>query len=578
MLKSTNSGHTALSIILLCITAWIAHFYLSWEFLLYEDDFAVMGRSMDMGTDRLWGNLKAIWTHWPHGRPLHFSLGRILSYLGMGFSGLFGFYLIGYAIICVNTILFYAFLKKIAPPVVAFCGALSFCLFPADTTKPLLTHSFMLQPGLTFLLAAFLVYMGKRPWFSYIIIIGSLITYEPTALPFLGAPLLKGPWDKKRLRAFGVHIFGIFSVLACAALVRVSMGEHRIIELAGQSLFDTLYKILTSLALGPQTIVWTFISRPFTALTQAMPWGFGAMAFFFCAYIAAIFYLIKKSPQSRQKKPAISRFSINTKILTMTWEAKIPEYVRDSMRLFGAGLFMTCAAYLLSFTYWPPMTTIGRTTCMHLAATIGGSMMFASLVWILVYLGTAYNKKTLSAVFVALYLSLLLCFHTVVQDDFAKSARLQRKFWKQVVSLCPDVRKNTVILVDPQGLAQTSYICTNFWTDRMIFELMFDFPKKQASPPRLYVLEPYLKETIRFEKNKIVWNRPIGPPQNFITTPLPEKNVIFLKMQNTGLTRVFGSISLGFEKSLWISLKPKGPDNLSGLAHRPLYDFMIENF
>jgi hypothetical protein len=77
----------------------------------------------------------------------------------------------------------------------AAVGAAMFCLFPADTTKILLTHDFQLQPALTFALLASLAYAAHRRWLAYPLAACALLSYENAFLALFALPLLLRRWD-----------------------------------------------------------------------------------------------------------------------------------------------------------------------------------------------------------------------------------------------------------------------------------------------------------------------------------------------------------------------------------------------
>ena len=570
MLQQSERRQTALTFLFFCLAAWAAHFCLSGRFLLYEDDYAVMGRSLDMDLPALWGIVRALWVDCPMARPLHFTFGRVFSYLGVWAAGLQGMYWIAYAIVCLNAILFFTLLKKLAPAAPAFFGALCFLLFPADATKPLLTHALMIQPGLTCLLTALLIHAGKHVWLSYIVILGSLLTYEPTALPFLMAPLLKKPWDRPRMKIFLRHILLIFSCLALAGLLRFMLHEARMSELASGGLVEAAAKALGSLVLGPLTVLWTFASRVFSGMADIRPWSALAACAFLILGIPLALALQRNDARAGDGEPRKIRFSLNTRLLDFSFEMTAAGHHRGVFRLAVLGASMGICAYLLSFSYWPPMVAAGRETCVHIAASVGWSMVFAAAAWTLMAAGRVYNRPWGAACVLTAYLALLLCFHASVQEDFAESAQVQRAFWRQVVSLCPDVEEGTVIFVRGKGLPQTKYIRSNFWTDRLILELMYDFPADWKEPPRLYILDYQISHSLRRGRDgEVMWDRPVPPPENLRPSVIKPGSLILLEMDGGRLARRCGSMVLG--PDLPLQLKPRGAGSLRDLPARPLF-------
>lgn len=561
---------TALTLLFLCFVAWAAHYSLSGRFLLYEDDYAVMGRSLDMDLAALWGILRSLWLECPMARPLHFSFGRVFAYLGFQWAGLQGMYGIAWAIICLNTVLVFSLLKKMAPGAVAFFGALSFLLFPADTTKPLLTHALMIQPGVTCLLAALLIYTGKRPWLSYATILGALLTYEPTALPFLAAPLLKKPWDRQRMKKLAHHILIIFSLMALAGGVRLMVHEARMNDLASGHLPEAAAKALASTALGPLTIIWSYAARMFDGAWTVRPWGALMGGLFLVMGIPLAMALQQAGVRAQNIDPRIVGFKIKSRVLDFSFQINTTFHHRGIFRLLVTGMAMRFCSYLLAFSYWPPMITAGRETCVHIAASVGSSMVFAAVAWLFMIVCKAYEGRWGGILALCAYLSLLVCFHTTVQESFAKSAYLQRSFWRQTIALCPDVEEGTVILVREEGLPKAKYIRSNFWTDRLVLELMYDFPAEWKDPPQLYVMDYRISHSFRQRPNgEILWDRPVPPPENVRPSVLKPGNVILLEMEEGRLVRRFGAGALG--PDLRVQLKPKGDDLLNSLSTRPLF-------
>ena len=97
------------------------------------------------------------------------------------------------------------------PVAPAAVGAAVFCLFPADTTKILLTHDFQLQPSLTFALLAGLAYAAGRRPLAYVVSAGALLSYENGFLALFALPLFVRRWDRSLPRALLVHAAAVWS-------------------------------------------------------------------------------------------------------------------------------------------------------------------------------------------------------------------------------------------------------------------------------------------------------------------------------------------------------------------------------
>lgn len=154
----------------LVLTVWVAHFFYFRQFGLYEDDYAIVSPAIGWSLSQFLENTANVCWVWPQGRPLNFLLPSLASYIGTQLGGLHVTYLLAYAIVSLNAILFYFLLQRISSQAVALIGAFAFSLFPADTTHIFLTHAFHLQTSMTFLLVASLCYLSGQRILSYVLI------------------------------------------------------------------------------------------------------------------------------------------------------------------------------------------------------------------------------------------------------------------------------------------------------------------------------------------------------------------------------------------------------------------------
>src|SRR5208283_6092014 len=126
----------------------------------YEDDWYQVPR-MFWSWEKIGRQVIEHFISWPDGRPLHFVLPITIGGLNSAWGGLPGIYLGGYLIVVTNTLLFYYLVKRCLPQLVAVTGALTFCLFPADTTKLFINNFHSFQTSLMFLLLASLCYLTR---------------------------------------------------------------------------------------------------------------------------------------------------------------------------------------------------------------------------------------------------------------------------------------------------------------------------------------------------------------------------------------------------------------------------------
>jgi hypothetical protein len=177
-LTVSGSHEAALALAASALLVWTAQFHHLADFGLYEDDYWFIAQAMGKGPDYLLMRLQTAFTVLPQGRPLGFFLPDLLSFTGDKLGGLTAIYVLGFAIVTLNTFLCYRLLRMRVPMAPAVFGAAVFCLFPVDTTKFLLTHDFQLQPSLTFALLAAVAYTSGRLPVAYVLGAGSLLSYE----------------------------------------------------------------------------------------------------------------------------------------------------------------------------------------------------------------------------------------------------------------------------------------------------------------------------------------------------------------------------------------------------------------
>src|SRR5262252_623134 len=239
----------ALALLASALLVWTAQFHRLLDFGLYEDDYFFISSAMGQDPSYLLERLKVFATL-PQGRPLGFFLPDLLSFVGDKLGGLIAIYVLGFAVITLNTFLCYRLLRIRVPVAPALVGAALFCLFPADTTKVLLTHDFQLQPALTFALLAGLAYAYDRKALAYVVAAGALLAYESGFLALFGLPLLVRRWYRSLARELARHVLILGAIVLLAVLTRFVLGEVRATQSVG-SVADILPRLAGSLVLGP---------------------------------------------------------------------------------------------------------------------------------------------------------------------------------------------------------------------------------------------------------------------------------------------------------------------------------------
>lgn len=547
--------------LLLGLVIWLAHFYQIRFFGLYEDDYALIAPYMKAPT----GEVLALLLKRAQGRPVGFFAAGLLTRLGYGFGGITGIYILGFLLIWFNAVSLYRLIRFCLPeyPQTATVAALTYALYPADTTKILLTHSLILQVSVACLLIASYLYVKRRYFASYLVICGSLLSYESGFATFLAVPLLAMTrWDsdwRKVVRHFAV----MGCLMATAVAARTVSGEGRIAEL---SLFNALSLASLSVIIGPLANIKLY----FRALAESFKDGAYFWIQFGC-FLSSMILLGYDSVTSRNgncsgfnKNPGWNPFPW----VKDRWGGVDPNLV---MMLF-AGLSMLGASYLLSFTHFPPTAAYGRMTSVHLCASVAGAVTTAACWQLLMSFFRSGWLRWLAVIVLALSFSLLAGYHGIIQTDYAASWRNQKHFWRQVTTLAPDLHDGTVIWVLGGGLPQTKYILTSSWADIIVLRKIYRFPREWINPPRLLIVES-LDQIVRNEPRGLIWDVPAALWSRH-SELIPQGNVILLEERNGRLERVkINPIVQGLE----IQLQPELQHHAGEFPRTELYSSLIES-
>jgi hypothetical protein len=503
---------SSVALALCAALVWLAQFHHFRDLGLYEDDYFFISEAMGKTPAYLASRLQTAVTVLPQGRPLGFFLPDLLSFIGDKLDGLAGIYLLGFALVTLNTFLCYRLLRVRLPVAPSAVGAVVFCLFPADTTKILLTHDFQLQPSLTFALLASLAYAARRLPLAYLLGAGALLSYENGYLALFALPLFARRWDRAMPRTLLLHAGALLGVLGIVILARIARGEGRATESVG-GLGEIGPAFLGSLVLGPARSV------------------------------AAMFYgpLLKVVPGWDLETAVLTGVALLGFVLLL-WTAQRGSRVaerREVLQIGGAGAAMLVLGYALAFTHFPPNAVVGRGTSVHLGATLGMSVLAAAVAWVLLSV-----RPRLATALLAAYLALAVGYYVTIERDFMRSWQLQRGFWQQVVACCSDLQDGTVLLYELNSSDEpTTFIFTNSWSDPLVLGETFAFPPGWANPPRLFSLTQWL-DRVQPEGDHLRWRVP-GASWDEHWEVLPQGNVILLRREPDGaLTRVTGDIAV----------------------------------
>jgi hypothetical protein len=569
-----SSGREVLAALaLLTAVVWVARYWHSAHFGFYEDDYTLVTRAMASSWGEVWSFVTGLLLGFGgQGRPLQHSMVYLLSYVAGRLGGLPAAYWMGYCIVAANAILFYTLLRRLANNGFALLGAVAYCVFPADTTPAFLFHSFGLQQSLTYLLIAFHAYLSRRRVLSYLLALGSLLSYEPLFPVFLAAPLLLHPWDRKWTRRSLEHVLVLAGMLVGVFLVRRLVGEGRVSDLGIVSMIRIS---LMHMAFGPLATIGLF---PYRAL-QALLGLDGETATAILLSFTLLAWVLSQIGVPPVEGVGLSvswvkSLDVRSVFISVSarkaWATAVATRLEEG-RLWIAGGVMLVLAYPLTYTL-SAWESAGRATRVHMAAIVGASILFACVVSTLLQRSRAGGSRGWVRAGTAGLLALLLGFGFVAQKDYVRSWEEQRSFWAQVVRLCSDVQEGTVVLVDPSGLQDTVHMGANTWNLPRILNQLYSFPADWEEPPRVYRMQADWQQRVATEDGlfRIDASTTFAPPSLYRT--VEPSQMILLEVVSGQWTRQADVLII---QGQTYQLMPPSPRLLSSYAHGRLYEWMF---
>ena len=541
----------AVTVLVLSAVAWFAHFS-SWRQIgFFSDDqsFAVLTMAWTPADAAHQAGVLAFAYPEPQGRPLGFLLGVELPYLGWRAAGVFGMFAVGWVILSLNAALLYGLLARRLPRPLPAVGALVFLLFPADTTRPFLCHAHILQPSITFALAAAHL-MLCRSWslraIGYPVAGLCLITYETALLPLLAVPLLDGwapvsprlatarravldqPIDtiqappsgrslNGRLNSVWVrrsmlHLAALAVLVGVVAVTRSRGGEYRAVGATGGKGTVAAEVVLGSIR-GPLAVVDACVRRPWRQVVAVLhrPGHAAIVALATSAFAGLI---------ATRRVPSAAA----------VWRA------------LAFGVAAVGVSYLLCFTHYPPTCEEGQSTSVHTAAAIGSAAVAAGI-----FAAWSRRSRRWATAGGAAYLGLLLGSALDEQAGYARLWHERQSFWRQTLALCPDLADRTVVLCDGAMPQPLWFMPVNLWSDAMVPAQVYQFPDTDRLPPIVAAFPRVTgqdwRSAVRRDGDRLVWRTP--PCNCPAGQALAEADTILLRVDSAGrVTRARGSVDV----------------------------------
>lgn len=513
---------------------WGTHFAHSAQFGLYEDDWARVPETAGISWSGLLSLVyAALMPGGSQGRPLHPGLIYLFSFIGLKNGGLPAIYMIAFGIQVINAILFHSFLlKAFNDGRLAFLGAIAFCVFPADTTQPFLTHGLGVQPAITLLLIAFHSYLSGWKRSSYVAVFLVLFTYETPFLVFSVAPMLhqRSKWEMRK------HCAILTTLMLCALLYRSLTAENRVAHIG----FREIVLGSTNIISGPLTCLAMYLYRPVEAATKMTMRDLFIVSL--CLAVGVSIVIFKRALNKRSDALPGTLGNVLGH-----------SFLGNDRHVLRVGAAMLLLAYPLT------MTTIGisisgRGTRVHTAAVFGGSIVLAWVCSSFLSRPASRRGTYAAALCVACFFCLLIGFGLQVQKDYIVGWQEQRVFWTNLVALCPSLDDGDVIMVEPTGLPDTRQLLllrkslNGIPETRQIKSLdclydvisaIYVFPPEWKSPPRVFRLPLNWKNEIFDRNNRL---RPLSIEAGYgldldYRAPVTAHHTILLDTAGGHLTR-----------------------------------------
>ncbi|MDD5199654.1 MAG: hypothetical protein PHC88_07595 [Terrimicrobiaceae bacterium] len=526
-------------LLLLIAVTYLCHFLLSSSFGLYEDDYRAIAPWMGAPANEVWSNFIDTCRQWPQGRPLNHSLPETMAWLGWQIGGLHAIYLLGWAFLALNVCLVFVLARRLHGREAGFVAAAIYILFPADTTRQFLTHCGHVQMSMTFFLVAALLLLrgGVWRWAAYPIAYLSLLSYETCYLLFLLFPLVLATASMRWLWQSAWHIAWCAVSIGSVIAFRLLKGEGRMTTALGD--FSRLtYEIVTAPFIGVLTSGVRFAG----CLPEAfavVPASAAFLGFAVAALVVAGLWLSRDAPLTPALEPSAAAFPKTC----VRWLGQEGPTAAGYAVVY---LVIWLTSYAFTFTNFPPTDRIGRQTSYHMAGALPACLL-AAVLWkalggFLQCHGGRKARMIATAAF-ALYCGLVGAYLYQVQLGYAQSWAAQKDFWRQVLTLCPELRPGVTVIVAGKLATESPFIKAHCTQDYRLVLALFDrnaalFREKLMDSPSVIALDvPGTPFHIRREKGILEWSaRPWLHSLGWMR--IDEQNLILLRSNAGRLIKI----------------------------------------
>jgi hypothetical protein len=425
------------------------------DFGFYQNDYATIASFVGKSFEEIAVEAKVYFqTGWLSvSRPLTYIFSSIVVYSGATFTDdLALVYGVGALVCSINAFMVFIILRRWLTLSGAFIGALVFLLNPADTTKICLVYIFSLQTSISCALLGILFYLRQKQWayfFAYVFGAMTLLFYESGILIFLFAPFFVVRNDnlRKRLLAHILVIGIVMGLIVCLRYYGVfSRNSHGLLFwfhsdpasdlLRGDKLYFLRITLL-SLFIGPVSSARAMLHGAVTGAQNI----FTREVYFMMLFFGGLVCWLGKQYRKRGND-AYYKAKLNLLI------GKKGVLLDHSFYICLVGALMIPASHLFSFMHYPPIAISGWESSVHLFSTIAwGVFIGGAIEFVLCRIQWRYVK--MGVIFVVGIIFVFWSSYAIhLQNGYAAVWACQKRFWKDVSLLAPDIDENTVLIFD----------------------------------------------------------------------------------------------------------------------------------
>lgn len=472
----------------LCVAiATFAYYFKVSGFGLYEDDFVFVGVPISFSSlNDLWLAIFHEMVHWPEGRPLGFILPLVFSYLGeQAFHSLVGLYFFGWLLFSICLYSLFTFSRYLFDDVkFCFLVTLIFALWPADTNKALLTHTYILYPSLTFFLFSFICHFRNKKMSSSILLMLSFLTYESTVALALIVPVTNFFIERttkitisrnEKIRTLCRDYVRISAVILLYIFSRTYFFHETRVWNTESDISDLFMKMVDCLYLGPMTLV----SAPFL-FKKIDPSLFEILIATVLGLLVFVFLIVR----------------IKNKPIKLGKDSFFFKYMAC---LVGFGILWLMVAYpiySLAPERFPPTMLVGRMNGIHQFSSVGLAIAIGGVGAI----GLQISRR--SQILIALLMAIMTSVYTMygfdVQKDFVKAWADTRHRWNRYFDQLPDILEDSVIFVS-EKIENTYHISSYSWYEPKLFTDLLIAPKVWKRYPLIFSTSVHQPESASYE-------------------------------------------------------------------------------